>query len=424
MLNKTPKLDLLFKIIDKNKEAVEKKHVAVLDIARIFSKEIKKILIEKKLIGNLKYTGAKFWEKEGQYKKVAFVDGGSKTTNSTPYDKTLIVQAGYYLTDPHNNQIKKDMSFSLVEDFFEKSEIFEDEEGFKFDELTRKMMTTARIIMEMATIISLIYKKEKINNIFLHGPLQSRAVYFAEGVLNDEMLLPPFKEEKVMEFLPFLNKKEKLSERQRSFVNIYRKCQEYIKESNFNVYGVIEKKSAAIYITDLLKESMEDKIISEDEYKKLLQTIFENKFTDNKIFDLILEPNQFLHSRLINKQKLQNDEYATYPEDILRFPKIYIGYIKFNKSDPVRMESFKKPEINDLEYLLHSGRLLPNYGYPVGLQIVDAFVRVPTAFSKIVNKRRFLYLQKALKEKDYKAVSFFAKSFLGYRERIFFKRPK
>ena len=49
---------------------------------------------------------------------------------------------------------------------------------------------------------------------------------------------------------------------------------------------------------------MEDKIISEDEYKKLLQTIFENKFTDNKIFDLILEPNQFLHSRLINKQKL------------------------------------------------------------------------------------------------------------------------
>ena len=41
MISKTPKLDLLFKIIDKNKEAVEKKHVAVLDIARIFSKEIK-----------------------------------------------------------------------------------------------------------------------------------------------------------------------------------------------------------------------------------------------------------------------------------------------------------------------------------------------------------------------------------------------
>ena len=60
----------------------------------------------------------------------------------------------------------------------QKSEIFEDEEGFKFDELTRKMMTTARIIMEMATIISLIYKKEKINPLFKESE-ELTAIFFS-----------------------------------------------------------------------------------------------------------------------------------------------------------------------------------------------------------------------------------------------------
>ena len=71
------------------------------------------------------------------------------------------------------------------------------------------------------------------------------------------------------------------------------------------------------------------------------------------------------------------------------FPSVYIGYIKINDhSAPIRVESLNpsKNLIKDYEYILATARLLPNYGFPVGLNVVDKFAKIPNWMSKASRK--------------------------------------
>lgn len=93
---------------------------------------------------------------------------------------------------------------------------------------------------------------------------------------------------------------------------------------------------------------------------------------------------------------------------------------------PFRVEAFENvadfPAL--LHLIMHTSRLLPSYGFPVGLDIVDKFAKVPAWMSKgIRGQHQIVLLQKALASNDPAAVSF-AKRVLAAKGRDWLFRPQ
>ena len=108
------------------------------------------------------------------------------------------------------------------------------------------------------------------------------------------------------------------------------------------------------------------------------------------------------------------------------FPSVYIGYIKTtDHSSPIRIESLKSSTDfqKDFEYILATARLLPNYGFPVGLNIVDKFAKIPDWMSKASRRYYATHLLKqAIKSKDQNTISLAVK-ILSRKVRSWRNRP-
>ena len=108
------------------------------------------------------------------------------------------------------------------------------------------------------------------------------------------------------------------------------------------------------------------------------------------------------------------------------FPKVFISYIKTNNNQcPIRVESLKQPEdmVKDYEYILSTSKLLPNYGFPVGLNVVDRFAKIPNWMSKASrNYYAGHLLKQAVKNKDQNTISFAVK-ILSKKARSWINRP-
>ena len=86
------------------------------------------------------------------------------------------------------------------------------------------------------------------------------------------------------------------------------------------------------------------------------------------------------------------------------FPKVFISYLRTNKHQtPIRIESLNYPKklTKDFEYILATSKLLPGYGFPAGLDVVDKAAKIPSWLGRTA-KGYYLkyYLNLALKSKD------------------------
>ena len=94
-------------------------------------------------------------------------------------------------------------------------------------------------------------------------------------------------------------------------------------------------------------------------------------------------------------------------------------------SAPIRIESLisSKSIKKDYEYILATARLLPNYGFPVGLNVVDKFAKIPNWMSKASRRYYATHLLKqALKSKDQNTISLAVK-ILSKKVRSWRNRP-
>ena len=108
------------------------------------------------------------------------------------------------------------------------------------------------------------------------------------------------------------------------------------------------------------------------------------------------------------------------------FPKVNIGYIKVNDNQsPVRIESLNYP-LNlksDYKYILAASKLLPNYGFPIGLSVVDKFAKIPNWMGKASRNYFTTHLLKqAVKNKDQNTISL-ALKVLSKSNRSWINRP-
>ena len=104
---------------------------------------------------------------------------------------------------------------------------------------------------------------------------------------------------------------------------------------------------------------------------------------------------------------------------------VLILVISKHHSSPIRIESLSSPKNikKDYEYILATARLLPNYGFPVGLNVVDKFAKIPNWMSKASRRYYATHLLKqAVKSKDQNTISLAVK-ILSKKVRSWRNRP-
>jgi hypothetical protein len=112
------------------------------------------------------------------------------------------------------------------------------------------------------------------------------------------------------------------------------------------------------------------------------------RITDPLLFRCVLEPGEALRPVKINHNDMRRAPDA-WKDKIVNYPAPLVSYLQPTEwTAPVRIELFAKDSdkfLETAEVVLHSALLLPRYAFPVGLDIVDKFARIPNWMSKPIN---------------------------------------
>jgi len=395
-----------------------------LQVVKNVCETIKKLLNTEKMIINVQYQPKEFWQKAKNFTS-CFVDGGidkASIFSSAP----LSIRAGSYIVNPSSVEKNRELyeeSMVFVGDLYDpKNELYEvSDDPFEDDQLLNKKKDAARIIFESATIVKHILLKRKLSYCFLHGPVEATAMPFTSPDF------PSFTKFAVEQMLPF-TANMKMDNKDRHFINIYLKTLECIKNIEYPIYGIVENTHSSIFLRNFLFNCKKKNLISNTNFEQTIATLKRYKLSDPILLEIILEENQAVKPLSVQKQSfgfgfLPGSEWE---QIIKKFPDVYMGYLKVNSQQaPIRIESLHDPknlEI-DFEYILATSKLLPNYGFPVGLDVVDKFARIPKWLGKASRTCYATFrLKEALKGSDQSTISAAVK-ILSKKGRTWRNRP-
>ena len=360
---------------------------------------IKKICVSDILIFDVSYDGKKYWQQAKKYQAI-FIDGGvysSFLSSSAPF----AIRAKSYIVKPDEVLHKREVfeeTVKFVGDLYDADTSLFDlsEDPYEDNQLLTKKKDAARITFETAAIVRHIFEKQKFEYCFLHGPLQTPIMPFSGPEF------PLFKKNVIKTILPFF-KIDESSDLDRHFINVYLSSINYIKKSKYPIFGIVERTGSTIYLRNLLFVAQRKGLISEADYDKTIGLIKRYKINDGNLFEIILKDCQALRPLEVQKQ-IPSKAWGEWQNQMDSFPKVFVSYLRTNKNQaPIRVESlsFPKKLAKDFEYILATSKLLPNYGFPAGLDIIDKAAKIPSWLGKTA-KGYYLkyYLNLALQSKD------------------------
>ncbi len=134
-------------------------------------------------------------------------------------------------------------------------------------------------------------------------------------------------------------------------------------------------------------------------------------YTDALLLAMLLQPGQASESWIINKYGgfskgaigPDNVDWNCLKSNEFGFPKVRGFYIHISKTtDPIRVEVFDElgaeQIVNAAQHTYLYASLLPGYGFPIGLDIVDKYAHIPNwmteAYSKIIKYQLGVGLQR------------------------------
>ncbi len=157
----------------------------------------------------------------------------------------------------------------------------------------------------------------------------------------------------------------------------------------------------------------------------MISTITRYKINDGTLLELILSDGQALKPLEVEKQ-IPSKAWGDWDVQMNSFPKTFIGYLRTNShQSPIRIESLINSDNlkKDYEYILASSKLLPNYGFPVGLDVVDKAAKIPAWLGRAAKSYYSkYYLDLAIESNNNKNVSSALKMLQGGR--VWRNRPR
>ncbi|RYD85960.1 MAG: DNA double-strand break repair nuclease NurA [Verrucomicrobiaceae bacterium] len=379
---------------------------------------VRAVLETNGLIQKIDYEPASYWPRL-RGKAVSFLDGGVANIE-LPSAAPLGIRVGSYTVRPGESDPSKREQFSIqlmiVDDLYSDDAHFYDDD---FADVA-KLRDAARIISETAAAWHMARDAACPDIVLLHGPLINPASpYGLEG-------FPHYSLGAARQLLADDDWKGEKDER--NFVALYLELLSRLKASGRSVYGVVERsmsKKATVF-EKMLANLQDGGVMRAADVKTLTSKVELYGLNDATLLDVVLGAGEYVEPVSMNRQGPENKWPDYWKAWIRTYPEAFTTYLKPSELvTPFRVEGFEgDSNFRDvISLVLHTSRLLPSYGFPVGLDIVDKFAKVPEWMSRGVRgQHQIVLLKKALASGDPRALTF-AKRVLAAKGRDWFFRP-
>ena len=388
-----------------------------LDTIEQLASQLRPILLETGGIVRIEKNHKNFWYTLTG-KKIGFVDGGLANLSMLGSAPIAARVGGYVVTPGMRGEAREHFTMLkyLIDELYSHAEsgVYED----TFPDIGA-LRDAARITIESAGAVRMLSEEPDINCVLVHGALVNPVSRYTDIMRNGKVRhrFPDFSDSALSELLPTNGSQR--SGRDRNFVSVHLDQLEFLSRSSSVICGVVERESTTSSVCRAVLDNLDDTIIrdilpippskwkawfrkavdpsEDDEYEG-------QRITDSLLFRCILEPGEALRPVPIDRNDIRRAPEA-WKDVIVRYPIPRISYLQVTEwSAPIRIEMFEK-NLEDLDWtaklILHCALLLPRYAFPVGLDIVDKYARIPNWMSRPINTHTTVrVLRRALDEGD------------------------
>lgn len=380
---------------------------------------VRALLENNDLLRCIDYAPNKYWS--GLHGKTfAFLDGGVANIE-LPSAAPIGIRVGSYIVRPGDASERREqfnIELSLVDDLFSDS-------GFLFESDfldVAKLRDAARIVSEVAAgyRVAKAVGKDKVDAVILHGPLINPVAPYG---LED---FPSFGRAACRTLLDDNDWDD--DENKRQFVALYLTVLKRLRETGTPVVGAVERSIGRdpVFLRHLLNRLKDKKVLKKKDADNLELQILSYGLNDASLLDIVLGDGEYVAPIPIMRQGPKNKWPEKWYEEIDKYPNAFTTYIKPSTMVmPFRVEAFEdiKGFKDLLALIFYTSRLLPSYGFPVGLDIVDRFAKVPAWLSRgVKGQHQLVLLRQAIKSGDPRTVAF-AKRVLAAKGRDWLFRP-
>lgn len=365
-------------------------------VLELLSEQLRGALTAAGMISTITREHGSFWS-EVNGKKIAFVDGGMANLSmlgSAP----IAARVGGYIVTPGMRGDDRE-SFLMVKHLIDELYVAPPTQGGVYVGLfpdTGALRDAARIAVEAAGAVHILEDHRDVAFVFLHGALVNPVSRYTDLMEEGRSIaqFPNFSQKAIEVLLP-------TADRQRSgldanFIRVYLRQLELLRQSPAVVCGVVERESQASSVYRQLVE----RVITHpavpallpkapDDWAHWFLTMAEQfRVTDTLLFRCVLQPGEVLTAVPIDRNELRRAPRA-WATDIHQYPQPWVSYLLPTEWGlPVRFELFEKDlsRFSALSRLvMHCAWLLPRYAFPVGLDIVDKYAKVPNWMTRPIN---------------------------------------
>jgi hypothetical protein len=366
-----------------------------------------------------------------QNRRIAFLDGGVARIPSIAHLEPMALRVGVYAVRPGVRTEERElwsMTPFVIGDMI-------DHERPVLDRTNRKRLQEAvRYVAEPLSGLAHLSKVPDTSMLFLHGPLINQFVTYDE---DQPYFLPCLSRE----FLASFGITEEDVRRSvvdipqdpasakplwNQFMAVYAYIMLRIERHDIPVIGVVERVAGRSVTTAVLHALRDDKAIN-DAYVKQVATILERyDITDDFLFGCVLQAGEYLSPIRVDKNLVRRARERWQPV-VKQYPQMLATMLKCEDTRfPFRVEcngTAGRQYADVMQLLYHTARLLPNYAFPVGLDIADKFAKVPDWISRGISAEvSAIILRRAVKTGDARVVAQ-VRQFLARTPRDFFFRP-
>lgn len=375
---------------------------------------VRELLEMNALIEVVRYKPDEFWPSL-RGNRYCFIDGGVANIE-LPSAAPLGIRVGSYMVRPGmegEDREAFDVALTLVDELYSADAWIY---GNAFEDIA-KLRDAARIVAESSAALRIGRRNTDLSGIFVHGPIVNPASPYGLGDF------PAFSPEAYRLLID--DDDAEVEEDDRKFVAAYLHLLELLEQSEVGVIGVVERSlgSSILVLEALLKQIG----LTPKAERKLKEEMRTYQLNDARLFDVVLNPGEYVAAVQVNRQGPENKWPEFWKGHIRAYPWPVTTYLKPSEAtEPFRIEALKQDlkHAENMAVLLHTSRLLPSYGFPVGLDIVDKYAKVPAWMSKSVRgQHAVVLLKQALKSGDPKVLAF-AKRVLAARGRDWLFRPR
>jgi hypothetical protein len=363
--------------------------------------QLRAMLLETDGILQLKHDHSALWARVAG-EPVGFIDGGLANLSmlgSAP----VAARVGGYVVRPGDRSPERE-SFTTLKYLID--ELYAHEGGIYTETYpdVSGLRDAARIAIEAAGAVRLAQEQSDLRWLMVHGALVNPVSRYTDQRRDGQLRhrFPAFSEKALRDLLP-RGALPPDSHADRVFVSVYRRQLELLQESSAVVCGVVERESSSTSVSVALVKALPDEVIEDltghqagdwrSWFTEALNPAEDaeaegQRISDSLLFRVLLEPGEALRPVALDRNDQRRAPKEWWPV-IEKYPKPWVSYLQPTEwNSPVRVELFAKdvPRFKETaELVLHCALLLPRYAFPVGLQIVDQFAKIPNWMSRPVN---------------------------------------